>query len=195
MTDTGLITIGLVFLAYLWGSIPTAVLVCHLLNIPDPRKQGSGNPGTSNVLRIGSRKAALFTLAGDTGKGILALLPCSLMQLSSVEQSLCAMAAIIGHLFPLFSSFRGGKGIATSLGVCVSLFWPIAMLQSCVWCIIFALSRTASMASIATVLTTPIFIWLAEPNYLPAMLAISALLLLSHRANIRNLLQGKEPRL
>jgi glycerol-3-phosphate acyltransferase PlsY len=194
MTNTGLITIGLVFLAYLWGSIPTAVLVCHALNIPDPRKQGSGNPGTTNVLRIGSRKGALATLAGDVGKGILALLPCSILQLPSTEQSLCALAAIIGHLFPLFSSFRGGKGIATALGVCVSLFWPIAILQTCVWCLIFALSRTASMGSIATVLVTPILVWLAAPAYLPVILVISALLLLSHRTNIRNLLQGKEPR-
>jgi glycerol-3-phosphate acyltransferase PlsY len=194
MTDIGLITIGLVFLAYLWGSIPTAVLVCHALNIPDPRKKGSGNPGTTNVLRIGSRKGALFTLVGDAGKGILALLPCSLLQLSSTEQSFCALAAIIGHLFPLFSSFRGGKGIATTFGVCVSLFWPITVLQSCIWCLVFAVSRTASLASIATVLITPIIVGLTEPTYLPAILIISALLLLSHRVNISNLLQGKEPR-
>ena len=195
MTDTGFTTIGLVFLAYLWGSIPTAVIVCHAFNIPDPRKLGSGNPGTTNVLRIGSRKAAIITLFGDAGKGVLALLPGILLHLSSTELSLCALAAIIGHLFPVFSSFRGGKGIATALGVCLCLFWPLALIQLCIWLIIAALSRVASLASIACALISPLFVWLAASEYFSVMLAISTLLLLSHRHNIRNLLSGSEPRL
>lgn len=195
MTDTGFTTIGLVFLAYLWGSIPTAVIVCHAFNIPDPRKLGSGNPGTTNVLRIGSRKAAIITLFGDAGKGVLALLPGILLHLSSTELSLCALAAIIGHLFPVFSSFRGGKGIATALGVCLCLFWPLTLIQLCIWLIIAAFSRVASLASIACALINPLFVWLAAPEYFSVMLAISTLLLLSHRHNIRNLLSGSEPRL
>lgn len=195
MTDTGFTTIGLVFLAYLWGSIPTAVIVCHAFNIPDPRKLGSGNPGTTNVLRIGSRKAAIITLFGDAGKGVLALLPGILLHLSSTELSLFALAAIIGHLFPVFSSFRGGKGIATALGVCLCLFWPLALIQLCIWLIIAALSRVASLASIACALISPLFVWLAASEYFSVMLAISTLLLLSHRHNIRNLLSGSEPRL
>ena len=195
MTDTGLVTIGLIFLAYLWGSIPVAVIVCHAFNIPDPRQQGSGNPGTTNVLRIGSAKAATLTLFGDIGKGILALLPALLLPLSSTEQSLCALAAILGHLFPIFSSFKGGKGIATALGVCICLYWPLAIAQLIVWGTVAAISRTASLASIACALVSPIFIWLTAPEYFAVMLIISALLLLSHRTNIRNLLNGSEPRL
>ncbi len=195
MTDLGLITIGLVFLAYLWGSIPTAVIVCHTLDIPDPRKQGSGNPGTTNVLRIGSRKAAIFTLIGDAGKGILALLPAVLLQLPSSEQALCALAAVVGHLFPVFSSFRGGKGVATALGVCLCLFWPLALSQLFIWVIVAAFSRIASLASIACALITPIIVWIAAPPLFSVLLIISALLLFSHRNNIRNLLSGAEPRL
>lgn len=195
MTDLGLITIGLVFLAYLWGSIPTAVIVCHTLDIPDPRKQGSGNPGTTNVLRIGSRKAAIFTLIGDAGKGILALLPAILLQLPSSEQALCALAAVVGHLFPVFSSFRGGKGVATALGVCLCLFWPLALAQLFIWVIVAAFSRIASLASIACALITPIIVWIAVPPLFSVLLIISVLLLFSHRNNIRNLLSGAEPRL
>lgn len=195
MTDLGLITIGLVFLAYLWGSIPTAVIVCHTLDIPDPRKQGSGNPGTTNVLRIGSRKAAIFTLIGDAGKGILALLPAVLLQLPSSEQALCALAAVVGHLFPVFSSFRGGKGVATALGVCLCLFWPLALAQLFIWIIVAAFSRIASLASIACALITPIIVWIAAPPLFSVLLIISVLLLFSHRNNIRNLLSGAEPRL
>jgi len=195
MTDLGLITIGLVFLAYLWGSIPSAVIVCHSLDIPDPRKQGSGNPGTTNVLRIGSRKAAIFTLIGDAGKGILALLPAILLQLPSSEQALCALAAVVGHLFPVFSSFRGGKGVATALGVCLCLFWPLALAQLFIWVIVAAFSRIASLASIACALITPIIVWIAVPPLFSVLLIISVLLLFSHRNNIRNLLSGAEPRL
>lgn len=195
MTDLVLITIGLVFLAYLWGSIPTAVIVCHALDIPDPRKQGSGNPGTTNVLRIGSRKAAIFTLIGDAGKGILALLPAVLLQLPSTEQAFCALAAVIGHLFPIFSSFRGGKGVATALGVCLCLFWPLALAQLSIWIIVAAFSRIASLASIACALITPIIVWIAAPPLFSVLLIISVLLLFSHRNNIRNLLSGAEPRL
>ena len=195
MTDLGLITIGLVLLAYLWGSIPSAVIVCHSLDIPDPRKQGSGNPGTTNVLRIGSRKAAIFTLIGDAGKGILALLPAILLQLPSSEQALCALAAVVGHLFPVFSSFRGGKGVATALGVCLCLFWPLALAQLFIWITVAAFSRIASLASIACALITPIIVWIAAPPLFSVLLIISVLLLFSHRNNIRNLLSGAEPRL
>ncbi|PIE24863.1 MAG: acyl-phosphate glycerol 3-phosphate acyltransferase [Neptuniibacter caesariensis] len=195
MTESTVMAIGLVFLAYLWGSIPTAVIVCHALNIPDPRKQGSGNPGTTNVLRIGSRKAAGITLIGDAGKGFLALLPYLLLDLDAVIGSACTLAVITGHMLPVFSSFRGGKGIATTFGACLGLYWPLALMQFCTWALLVAISRTSSLASVSTALITPLFIWLAAPEYLGLMCIIAALLVFSHRQNIRNILDGKEPRL
>lgn len=194
MVDSTVITIGLVLLAYLWGSIPTAVLVCHALEIPDPRKQGSGNPGTTNVLRIGSRKAALITLFGDAGKGYLALLPCILLNLDTDIRTYCTLAAIIGHIFPVFSAFRGGKGVATSFGACLGLFWPLAIVQICLWGIVALLSRTSSLAAISTALATPIFIWIMAPQYLFTLCLVGALLIFSHRNNIHKLISGTEPK-
>ena len=195
MTEPALLTFGLVLLAYLWGSIPTAVLVCHAFDIPDPRKKGSGNPGTTNVLRIGTRKAALVTLLGDAGKGYLALLPCVLLDLGSEIRALCAFAAIAGHMLPIFSSFKGGKGVATTFGACFGLFWPLAIVQLLVWCILAGISRRSSLASVGTALVSPIFIWLSAPQYIAIMLVISLLLITRHRSNISNLLSGTEPRI
>lgn len=195
MTEPAEMTIGLVLLAYLWGSIPTAVIVCHALNIPDPRKLGSGNPGTTNVLRIGSRKAAIITLAGDAGKGFLALLPYLLLNLDSFIGSACVIAAIAGHMFPIFSSFKGGKGVATTFGACLGLFWPLALVQIFIWSLLAGLSRTSSLASVGTALISPLFIWHTAPEFLWLLCLITALLLFAHRQNIRNLLAGKEPRL
>lgn len=195
MTDSGIMTIGLVLLAYLWGSIPTAVLVCHMLKIPDPRQQGSGNPGTTNVLRIGTRRAAILTLLGDTGKGVLALLPCILADLNFEIRSYCTLAVVLGHLFPVFSSFRGGKGVATTLGAGIGLFWPLAIIQLLTWGIIALIGRISSLASIGTALTAPIFAWILIPELTPAYLLLSGLLLFSHRTNIRKLLSASEPRL
>ena len=195
MNDSVTLTIGLALLAYLWGSIPTAVLVCHAFDIPDPRKQGSGNPGTTNVLRIGTRKAAAYTLLGDAGKGFLAVLPCLLLELGELEKSLCCLAAISGHLFPALSSFKGGKGVATTFGACIGLFWPLAIVQLLCWGLIAAIGRISSLASIGTALIAPIFIWLTAPEYLFTLWLIAALLLFSHRSNIQNLLHGREPRL
>ncbi|WP_286239859.1 glycerol-3-phosphate 1-O-acyltransferase PlsY [Neptuniibacter halophilus] len=195
MSDPVEITLGLVFLAYLWGSVPTAVLVCHALDIPDPRARGSGNPGTTNVLRIGTPKAAGLTLLGDAGKGFLALLPGLLLGLSDDTRSYCALAAVIGHMFPLFSAFRGGKGVATTFGACLGLFWPLAVVQLLIWGLVAVIGRIASLASIACALIAPLFIWLVAPDLLITLCLIGLLLLFSHRNNIRNLLQGAEPRL
>ncbi len=194
MTDIGISTIGLILLAYLWGSIPSAVLICHALDIPDPRKQGSGNPGTTNVLRIGNRRAAIFTLFADAGKGAIALLPCLLFSLPSLDTSLCYIAVILGHLFPFFGLMKGGKGIATTMGASISLFWPLACTQLLIWAVIFSIGRISSLASVAMALISPLAIWMLAAEYLLAILPVSTLLLLRHHQNIRKLLAGKEPR-
>jgi len=194
MTESITVTLGLIGLAYLWGSIPTAVIVCRILNLPDPRRKGSGNPGTTNVLRVGSRQAAILTLLGDTGKGYAAVYPCVLFDLSPQILSCCALAAIIGHLFSIFTSFRGGKGVATTLGVCLGMFWPLALFQLCCWGFVAATQKISSLASISTTLLSPFFIWHAAPEYTITILIITVILMLTHQQNIKNILKGREPR-
>ena len=195
MTDSIPLTAGLVILAYLWGSIPTAILVCRAFKMPDPRKTGSGNPGTTNVLRVGNRVAATLTLLGDCGKGFFALLPCILFELSDTTRALCCIATIYGHLFPLFNAFKGGKGVATTLGACLGLYWPLTLVQLCVWLTIASVSRISSLASISAALISPLFIWVAAPQYILPICIISITLLIRHRTNIKSLLSGQEPRL
>ncbi|MGB0205046.1 MAG: glycerol-3-phosphate 1-O-acyltransferase PlsY [Neptuniibacter sp.] len=195
MTESIAVTFGLTCLAYLWGSIPTAVIVCRVLGLPDPRSRGSGNPGTTNVLRIGTRQAAFYTLLGDFSKGYFAVLPCLTLELSYQLHSFCALAAILGHLFPVFTSFRGGKGVATTLGACLALFWPLALFQIGCWCLIAMAKKTSSLASVSTALLSPFFVWHTAPEYLATLWVLAAILVFSHRQNIRNILDGREPRL
>ena len=189
------LTVMLIVLAYLVGSLPSAVLVCNSMGIADPRQQGSGNPGASNVLRIGNRRAAAYTLMGDAGKGILAVLLARLLGQSLEVQSLCALAALIGHLLPVFTGFKGGKGVATGLGVSLALSWPLAVVQLALWGLIMACGRIASVASILTALLTPLRAWLITPSLFLFYTAISLIMLIRHWRNIYRLARGEEARL
>ena len=118
-----IIDILLVLGGYLFGSISTAILTCHLMGLPDPRSEGSGNPGATNVLRLGGKKAAFLTLSGDMLKGLVPVLIAQALHASPLIQSATALAAFLGHLYPVFFGFRGGKGVATALGVAFGLYW------------------------------------------------------------------------
>ncbi|MBY4676062.1 glycerol-3-phosphate 1-O-acyltransferase PlsY [Marinobacterium sp. CAU 1594] len=185
----------LLLLAYLAGSLPSAILVCNSMGIADPRQQGSGNPGTSNVLRIGNRRAAGFTLLGDMTKGALAVLLARWLEQPLAVQGLCALAALLGHLYPLFADFRGGKGVATLLGTSLALCWPLGLLQLGFWLLLFLLGRIASLASIGTALITPLLSWLLVPELFDLLSLTSLLLLARHQQNIRKLIDGREFRL
>lgn len=184
----------LLLAAYLIGSFSSAVLVCRAMGLPDPRLHGSGNPGTTNVLRTAGREAALLTLAGDLGKGALAILLAILAGAAPLLQGWCLLAVVCGHLFPLFNNLKGGKGVATTLGAMLLLYWPLALAQLLCWCLIFALSRIASLASIATALVTPLFCLLLLPELLAPVGTTCMLLLLRHGSNMRKLLSGREHR-
>ena len=119
--------------AYLLGSISSAVLICKLADLGDPRAQGSGNPGTTNVLRLGGKKLAIFTLLGDTLKGFIPVYLAHFTSLSAMALSFIALAAFIGHLFPVFFGFKGGKGVATALGVLLALAWPVDCAALITW--------------------------------------------------------------
>ena len=183
-----------IFAAYLLGSISSAIIVCRLLNLPDPRGQGSGNPGATNVMRIGGKKAAAITLVGDMLKGLIPVLVAKFLGASIAVQALVAVAAFLGHLYPIFFGFRGGKGVATALGVLLGLHWPVGLLTIATWLVIAKLFKVSSLAALLSILVTPLYIWwlIPERSLIIAMLFMGTLLFWRHRSNIRNLLDGSE---
>ena len=184
-------------LAYLVGSISSAVLVARVFALNDPRSTGSGNPGATNILRQGNKTAAVLTLLGDVLKGVVPVLIARLFTADAMILALTAGAAFLGHLFPVFFGFRGGKGVATGLGVYIGLYWPIgASLVAC-WLVVAAISRYSSLAAIVSSALSPLFVawWLPRAPYLALSIGLAALLLWRHRNNIRRLLRGEEDRI
>ncbi len=184
----------LIAIAYLLGSLSAAVITSKLLGLPDPRTLGSGNPGATNVLRIGGKKAAAITLFGDLLKGLIAIL---LGRLAGVDDAIVAamgLAAFLGHLYPLFFGFKGGKGVATGLGVLLGLAWPVGMAALITWLIVALLTRYSSLSALSAAILTPFYTaWLTDsPSFLYLSVALSLLLVWRHRENIRNLIEGRE---
>jgi glycerol-3-phosphate acyltransferase PlsY len=183
--------------AYLLGSLSSAIIVCRLAGLPDPRSGGSGNPGATNVLRLGGKKLAAVTLAGDLLKGLLPVLVAKLLGASPVLLAGIACAAFLGHLYPLFFGFRGGKGVATALGVLLGFDWAVGLATVTAWLLVAALFRYSSLAALVALALAPLFVaWrfaLLEPTLLFA--AMTLLLFWRHRDNIRRLLDGTEGRI
>ncbi|MDB5994029.1 MAG: putative glycerol-3-phosphate acyltransferase PlsY [Pseudomonas sp.] len=179
-------------LAYLLGSLSFAILLSRLTGNPDPRMSGSGNAGATNMLRLAGKKLAILTLVGDLCKGLLPVLIAGAAGLSLQEQAWIGVCAVIGHLFPLYFRFRGGKGVATAAGMLLGLYPPAALLAVCAWLLTFYLTRTSSLAAlIATPLTLPLLAW-QEPAALLPMSALTGLIVWRHRGNLRDLFAGRE---
>lgn len=187
----------LVLFAYLLGSLSSAIILCRLTGLPDPRTQGSGNPGATNVLRFGGKKLAVLTLLGDLLKGLLPVLLARWLSASELILALVALAAFLGHLYPIFFGFKGGKGVATALGALLGLAWPVALAAAATWLAMALISRISSLSALAAALLAPAYMWwLTSSRELFAAVAVmSALLFWRHRSNIRNLLQGTEGRI
>jgi glycerol-3-phosphate acyltransferase PlsY len=184
----------LAILAYLLGSLSFAILLSQLAGGPDPRASGSGNPGATNMLRVAGKKLAVMTLIGDLCKGLLPILIAKLLGLSLHQQAWIGLAAVVGHLYPLYFRFRGGKGVATAAGMLLGLYPPAALLALAAWALIFLLTRTSSLASlIATPLTLPLLAWQQPAALLPACV-LTALIVWRHRRNLRDLFAGRERR-
>ncbi|MES2819520.1 MAG: glycerol-3-phosphate 1-O-acyltransferase PlsY [Pseudomonadota bacterium] len=182
----------LVTLAYLLGSLSFAILLSRLAGQPDPRIGGSGNPGATNMLRLAGRKLALLTLLGDLLKGLLAVWSAQLLGFELQQQAWIGLAAVVGHLYPLYFRFQGGKGVATAAGMLLGLYPPAAALAIGAWLLTFALTRTSSLAAlIATPLTLPLLAW-QQPAALLPMSVLTGLIVWRHRANLRDLLAGHE---
>jgi glycerol-3-phosphate acyltransferase PlsY len=182
---------------YLFGSISTAIIVCKLMGLPDPRTTGSRNPGATNVARLGGKKAAALTLAGDMLKGLVPVLIAHALHASPTILAATALAAFLGHLYPVFFGFQGGKGVATALGVIYGLYWPVGLLTTGIWLAMAIVFRYSSLAALTAILLTPLcFLWLLpERPIIIAMLVLTALLYWRHRSNIANLLSGKEDKI
>jgi len=181
-----------VLAAYCLGSVSFAIVVSRLMQLPDPRTYGSGNPGTTNVLRTGKRAAAALTLAGDAGKGWLAVW---LAQLYAPEAAaLAGLAVFLGHLFPLFHRFKGGKGVATAAGVLFGLDVWLGLGSLATWVVIAVFFRYASLASLVAALFAPFFAWYISLSYdvLLVVAGIAVLLIWRHKGNIGRLFAGTE---
>ena len=178
--------------AYLAGSISSAVLVCRLLGYPDPRDVGSHNPGATNVLRVAGKPAAALTLAGDVLKGVIPVLLARLIGLSPLVAAITGLLAVIGHIYPIFFQFRGGKGIATAFGLIFVLNWQVGLMVGAIWLAIFGSSRVSSLASMLAFIALPALIWWREAVIFWPLLALTLVVLWRHQDNIKRLLRGEE---
>jgi glycerol-3-phosphate acyltransferase PlsY len=182
----------LTLLAYLIGSLSFAILLSRLAGMPDPRAGGSGNPGATNMLRLAGKRLAICTLFGDLLKGLLPVLLAASLDMSIQQQAWIGLAAVCGHLYPLYFRFRGGKGVATAAGTLLALYPPAALLAIVAWLVVFRLTRTSSLAAlIALPLCLPLLAW-QQPGALLPMSLLAALIVWRHRSNVRDLFAGRE---
>ena len=183
----------LIAFAYLLGSVSSAIIVCRLMGLPDPRTQGSNNPGATNVLRFGGKKAAAVTLVGDCLKGLVPLLAAHALDVTPLVFALTGMAAFLGHLYPVFFGFKGGKGVATALGVQFGLHWLIGGAVAAIWLFMAKVVNISSLAALVSMALAPLIVWLVWPA--PELIAMQVFLTLilfwRHRSNIRDLLAGQ----
>ncbi len=180
--------------AYLIGSLPFAVIVSRIFGLADPRSYGSGNPGATNVLRTGNKLAAVLTLAGDAAKGWLAVWLAQRLGIDGLTVALAGLSAFLGHVFPLFLGFKGGKGVATALGVLAGSHAPLALAAAATWLIVALVTRYSSLAAIAAALVTPVagFLLLDDVRLAACVSVICAILIWRHKENIKKLLAGTE---
>lgn len=187
----------LVAAAYLLGSISSAIIVCRLMGLPDPRTLGSNNPGATNVLRIGGKKAAAITLFGDGLKGFFPVFIALKLGVSPLVLGLTGLATFVGHLYPLFFGFKGGKGVATALGVQFGFSWMIGAAVAGIWLFVAFGLKISSLAALIAMALAPLVVWYfsRDPALITIQLIITIILFWRHQTNIRDLLSGKEGKL
>ena len=192
-----LLSVALTVVAYLLGSLSAAIVVCRLLGLPDPRREGSRNPGATNVLRIGGKWPAFLTLAGDLLKGVLPVLAAHALGLPSWGLAAVMFAAFMGHLYPLYFGFSGGKGVATTLGVVLAMSPPVGLAACLTWLATAAITRYSSLAALVAVGLTPVYtlLWTRQAALVLATALIAAILTWRHRDNIARLRAGTESRI
>ena len=192
-----LINILLIFSAYLLGSVSAAIIVCKTLGLSDPRTGGSGNPGTTNVMRLYGKKAAFLTLVGDIFKGIIPVLLAKVIVDSEFIFAICGLAAFLGHIFPIYFKFEGGKGVATLIGILFATHWLLGVSYIITWILTALIFRYSSLAALIAALPIPIYSYFIEHNnqYTISFTVIAIILFWRHKPNIYNLLNGKEDKI
>lgn len=188
---------SLIVTAYLFGSISTAIIVCKMMGLPDPRSLGSGNPGATNVLRLGGKKPAAITLFGDFIKGLIPVLVAQYLAMTPQTIALVGIAAFLGHLYPLFFDFKGGKGVATMLGVLFGFSWMVGLATTATWLFVAKVLKISSLSALIATLLAPFYVWWLAPSQpLIVITAIMTVILYwRHRSNIRNLFSGNEKKI
>ena len=180
--------------AYFIGSFSSAIIICKLMGLPDPREQGSGNPGATNVMRFGGKKAAAMTLLGDLLKGLLPVYLAKELGVSVELIAITGVAAFLGHLYPVFFKFAGGKGVATSIGVLLGFSWVLGAAFVGTWLLIYKIGKISSLSALCASILSPIYAWyIVGDLYLTGAAVFMMLLLLwRHRSNIQRLIKGEE---
>jgi len=196
--STTTISIGVILIiaAYLMGSLSSAIIYCRLRGLPDPRTIGSGNPGVTNILRMDGKFAAFCVLVGDVLKGVIPVLLAKLFELNPWLIGLTACAVLLGHLYPVFFRFQGGKGVATAAGICLALNWPFGLAVIFIWLLVVIVTRTSSLGALAAAAAAPVLAYiLIDWEVASLILAISALLIWRHQPNIERIRAGTEPKI
>tara|TARA_B100000795_G_scaffold5249_1_gene3788 strand:- start:250 stop:861 length:612 start_codon:yes stop_codon:yes gene_type:complete len=187
--------------SYLLGSISSAIIICSIMNLPDPRTQGSKNPGATNVLRIGGKKIAAFVLLFDGLKGALPVMLAHYFGVSLFELTIILLCAFLGHLFPIFYGFKGGKGVATYIGGLIGLNFFVGLTFSIIWLIVAKIMKVSSIAALIATFLSPIYFYFImnyyffEPHIFKATLVIvliNLFIYFTHRANIMRIINGEE---
>lgn len=179
------------------GSICSAVIVCRLFDYPDPRTAGSNNPGATNVLRVAGKQCAIIVLAADLLKGLVPVLLANLLGENTIVLGFVTLSSVLGHMFPIFFKFEGGKGVATALGAMLGLYWLLGVLVIATWLIIARLTRYSSLASILSMTAAPFYSLLVFGNvnaFMPLML-ITLFILYKHHDNILRLMDKTESKI
>ena len=194
MTDSTITMIGLLLFAYLVGSLSSAILLSKLMGFTDPRTDGSNNPGATNVLRIAGKKAAFFTLVGDCLKGLIPVLLAHWLVDDGFVVALTGFSAFLGHCFPLYFGFKGGKGVATAIAVSVGFDWMVGLIIIAIWLLFARVFKISSLAAIIAFTTLPVLIYWQEASAMTTgvFTMMSIILIWRHKSNIQRLLQGDE---
>ena len=178
--------------AYLLGSLSAAILFCRLFGLPDPRSEGSRNPGATNVLRIGGKWPALVVLIFDMLKGMLPVWAGYYLGLTHFELGMVALAACLGPIFPVFFNFKGGKGVATAFGAIAPIAWGVAGSMLGTWLLVFLVSGYSSLSAVVTALLVPFYVWWFKPEFTFPVALVCCLLIYRHHVNIQRLWRGEE---
>ena len=183
--------------AYLLGSISSAIITCKLMGLQDPRTTGSRNPGATNVLRLGGRKAAIITLFGDMLKGLVPVLIAAQFGVDKMTLALVGFLAFLGHIFPLYYGFKGGKGVATYFGVILGINWQVGLIALLIWLIVAMLLKISSLSALVSMFLTPFVIWnfTHSIELTTAVIVMSMIAFWRHTSNILALVSGKEEKI